>query len=132
MAEPSLFWPYGLPQSPSRSSYTRATGNNTIRTTMEFGPAKTRRRSSAQPSILTATYLLRGAQKELFLQFYEIVDCHASFWLPNPEDLSQYILVKIRASGDDQGATLSLLAPGVWSVPLTLEVHPHVPAKTRA
>lgn len=141
MAEPA-YWPSGLPHSPRRSAYSRSTGNNTVRTTMEFGPAKTRRRSSAQPSVLSATYYLmeRKAcpgmvepvdQKALFLTFYEIVDCHASFWLPDPENGKQYILVKIRASGEDQGVTLSAVAPGIWSVTLSLEVHALVPAKPR-
>lgn len=141
MAEPA-FWPSGLPQYPQQASYARSTGNNTVRTAMEFGPAKTRRRSSGQPSVISATYHLQERyrrkdigetvnQKDIFLRFYEIVDCHASFWLPDPDDGSQYILVKIRASDEDQGVQLTYKALWLWSLTLSLEVHPLVPAKSR-
>lgn len=139
MAEP-LYWPGGLPQLPSSSSYARATGNNTIRSTMEFGPAKTRRRSTAQPAIITATYLLLEDhpynnstvnQKELFASFYEVVDCHMSFWLPDPEDQSRYILVKIQASGNEKGVSIAYRSPRVWTLSVTLEVHQLVPSKVR-
>lgn len=142
MAEPAL-WPYGLPQFPLQNGYARSTGNNAVRTAMEYGPAKTRRRSSGKPSVMTATYLLREQyrrkdtgetvnQKDLFLQFYENVDCHASFWLPDPDDRSRYILVKIRASDEEQGVTLTYTVPTIWSLALSLEVHPLVPTKRRA
>lgn len=142
MAEPSIYWPAGLPQTPQRASYARAVGNNTTRTSMDYGPAKTRRRSSAQPTVLSAAYMLFESkidadtgdnvdQKKLFLDFFEVVDCQMSFWLPDPEDLTRYILAKIRASSDEQGFTLSYAGPGLWSVALTLEVHPLVPYKQR-
>lgn len=142
MAEPA-FWPSGLPQYPQQTSYARTLGNNTVRTAMEFGSAKTRRRSSGQPSVISATYLLQERylrkdtgetvnQKDMFLQFYEIVDCHASFWLPDPDNRSQYILVKIRASEEEQGVTLTYTTLWLWSLTLSLEVHPLVPAKRRS
>lgn len=134
MADP-LFWPEVLPQFPQQDGYTYSAPNNSLRTLMEYGPAKTRRVSAAGPAVLQATYVLftheniNGSavnQKAVFLEFYADVDCVMSFWLPDPEDRSRYVLVKIRPSGDDKGVDLTLIAPLVWSLTLSLEVYPRL------
>ena len=139
MAE-HLLWPELLPQFPIQDGYTVSAPNNSLRTTMEFGPAKTRRRTASSPTILQATYYLftheeiGGTvinQKALFMEFYSYVDCVMSFWLPDPENRSQYILVKIRASGEDKGVDVALIAPLVFSLTLSLEVFPRVPPQSR-
>ena len=136
-----LIWPGMLPQMPVRSGYTREFGNNSLRAQMEYGPAKTRRRSSAQPQTIKAEYLLREKpsvagndvnQKSLFEAFYHEVDCTGSFWLPNPEDGTQFILVRIKPASEDSGVRMSVVAPFIWKVELSLEVHPLVPPKPRS
>ena len=140
MAEP-MQWPVGLPQSPQRSGFSRGLANNAMRTTMESGPAKVRRRSSSNPCSLTATYILKDRmvcplggvvnQKALFEDFYAIVDCAMSFWVPDPEDSTRYILVRIMADADERGVSMTPLALHLWSVTLKLEVFANVPAKPR-
>lgn len=140
MAEPYM-WPARLPQSPRRSSYSRGLANNATRMAMEFGPAKVRRRSSSNSRLLTVTYMLNEQsmwdqgdgvnQKTLFDDFYGIVDCVMSFWLPDPEDATRCLLARIMADSEEQGVSMTLLAPHLWSVTLKLEVFPNVPTRPR-
>lgn len=130
MAEP-LYWPSGLPDIPL-SDYTHALGNNTLRSSMEFGPSKTRRRSSAAPSIHTVAYSMDVEQKALFEEFFTIVGGHMSFWLPDPENHDkQYVLVRIVPSSDDKAVEFKWQAANDYTLALTLEVHPLVPPKVR-
>lgn len=141
MAEPATYWPSGLPDVPL-GNYTHALGNNTVRTSMEFGPPKARRRSSSAPSYRTVSYALSKEadvegvaapvdQKALFEQFYAVVGGFASFWLPDPENLDQYILVRIVGASDDKAVEFNRDAEKEYTITLSLEVHPLVPAKPR-
>lgn len=142
MAEPRM-WPARLPDRPLKSDYSRGLANNTTRTDMEYGPAKTRRRTSAMPGQLNATYALQEKavfedlpepvdQKALFERFYLEVAGDLSFWLPNPEKQTEYILVRIIPQSEQSGLSITPFAPGVWKATLSLEVHALVPAKPRS
>ncbi len=137
MAE--YYWPASLPQSPLRANYAHGGANDAIRTEMEFGSAKIRRRSSANMRSLSLTYALDESkqysgeevnQKSIFLKFFEVVGCAASFWLPDPENSKRYIKVRIRPSGEGTSFEIRPLAHKVWSLPLQLEVWPYA-AKPR-
>ena len=129
------FWPESLPSAPSRSDFVQIAANNTISQKVDIGPARTRRRTSANISKRQVTYTLwenkdcRAGesvnQKQLFLDFYEIVDTNLSFWLPDPTDQSRFILVRITTQSEDEGPSMVTIAPGVWRVSFKLEVWPY-------
>ena len=131
----TYYWPESLPSAPNRSDFVQTTANNTLSQKVDIGPARTRRRTSANISKRQATYVLWEKrhcpggdvvnQKQIFLDFYELVDTNLSFWLPDPTNQSQYILVRIVAQGDDEGPSLVCMAPDVWTVSLKLEVWPY-------
>lgn len=138
MASPAE-WPSTLPIKPL-NDYEPSLPNNTIRADMELGPAKTRRRSSAQPKQAKVSYLLRRDavidgvvtdQKAVFEAFYEIVDCHMSFWLPEPEKRETDILVRILGASEDKGLTMQFESSMLYILTLDLEIHPLVPPRPR-
>ncbi len=129
------FWPDGLPSVPLLDDFLPGTANNTIRMSMEYGPAKIRRRASSGLQSLTCTYLLRrdalpgGAteqvdQLSLFYDFMETVE-GLSFWLPDPLDEARYIKVRIKPQSEDAGVTTPPKSASVWTVTLNFEVWPH-------
>jgi len=63
-------WPTGLPQAPSKDGLSEQAPNTVIRTPMEAGPTKVRRRFTAGIRPFTMTFLLTKAQVELLDGFY--------------------------------------------------------------
>ncbi len=63
-------WPTSLPQSPLQDSYRETAADNTIRTTMEQGPAKLRRRATSAVSKLAIGFILSPAQMNTLQSFY--------------------------------------------------------------
>lgn len=64
-------WPATLPQKPLDTGYSEKAANNAIRSKMEVGPAKSRRRISAGVREHKMQFLMTWAQIETFLTFYE-------------------------------------------------------------
>ncbi|MBU1567721.1 MAG: hypothetical protein KJ630_19115 [Proteobacteria bacterium] len=64
-------WPATLPQVPLVNGYSEKPANNSIRSKMDVGPAKSRRRISAGVREHKASYLLTSAQLTTFETFYE-------------------------------------------------------------
>ena len=69
MANPG--WPVSLPV-PLVQGITYTPGQNTIRTPMDAGPAKVRRRFTAVPETLAFNLVLTGAQVQVLQDFVEI------------------------------------------------------------
>jgi hypothetical protein len=63
-------WPTSLPQTPLLG-YSESGGSSTIRTTLDVGPAKTRRRYTAAPVNYAFSLHLSGAQLSILDTFYE-------------------------------------------------------------
>lgn len=129
------YWPDRLPDVPLLEGFQPGTGNNTIRTEMEHGPAKARRRTSSSMKPLTCAYDLRRDflspdatdrvdQLVLFYDFMEVVE-GLSFWLPDPLDQSRYIKVRVKPQSEDTGVTTPPESATLWTVTLNLEVWPH-------
>lgn len=64
-------WPGTLPQLPLIQSYKETTPNVTIRTTMDAGPAKVRRRFTAGVRTINVEFLLTSAQTQTLDDFYQ-------------------------------------------------------------
>lgn len=132
MAE--YFWPPDLPQRPRVPSFVKASGNNTIRSSMDMGPPKTRRRTSAAMGRLQCTFRLnrehvscgggeRIDQLALFFDFLEAVE-GMSFWLPDPLNPKEEIKVRIAPEGEETGVSAQAVSRTFFDVPLNLEVWP--------
>lgn len=58
----AIVWPVTLPLRPLVEGYSDAAPNNVLRTSVDIGPAKTRRRSAAAPYPITANFVLTASQ----------------------------------------------------------------------
>lgn len=63
-------WPETLPQSPLTEGFRETPANTTLRTEMETGPAKLRRRTTAAAATLSLAYLMGTAQLAALDVFY--------------------------------------------------------------
>jgi hypothetical protein len=63
-------WPAGLPASPLLDSFKEKAEDTVIRTEMEQGPAKLRRRTTAGVRTLSASFLVSKAQVVTLEDFY--------------------------------------------------------------
>jgi hypothetical protein len=64
-------WPASLPSLPLADGYREITSHSIVRTEMEQGPAKLRRRSTAAVSKLTLSYLLSTADIQALEEFIQ-------------------------------------------------------------
>jgi hypothetical protein len=67
---PTPVWPVSLPAHPLIDGYENRFAKNTIRTSMESGPDKLRRRGTAGVEPLTLRFHLTLAQLATFREFY--------------------------------------------------------------
>lgn len=63
-------WPPGLPQEIPQEGYRGTSADNVIRTAMDVGPPKTRRRSSARNRTFTVSFRFDQAEVTLFREFW--------------------------------------------------------------
>lgn len=64
-------WPSTLPQVPLQSGYEEGTIDTTIRSSMDVGPAKVRRRTSAGVRPIKFNFMLTSSELEDLIEFYE-------------------------------------------------------------
>ena len=79
-------WPLTLPQSPLMDGYTETPPENTIRTQMDVGPDKVRRRTTSNPRPIQCSYVLTGAQLTILDDFYtgDAAGGATEFDMPHP------------------------------------------------
>lgn len=63
-------WPTILPQSPLADSFRETLPDNLLRTDMDQGPAKTRKRSGAAPRLLSMQFLMSKSQVAALDDFF--------------------------------------------------------------
>lgn len=111
-------WPSELPQYPLADGWRETGPDNVVRTPMDVGPAKVRRRSTSAPWTATAAFRLTAAQLATFRAFLavDLADRSLSYDWAHP------------VSGADatwritEPPQLSPIAGGLyWRVDLTLE-----------
>lgn len=122
--EPTLFWPPGLPRAPLQSSYREQPPNLVLRTAMEYGPPKMRRRCSSNMTRFSVSYDLRPAQKTLLEAFLEL-SAGVSFWFPKPAAPDVEILVRYLPESEEGACSFAPNGPCRWSVTLNLEAWPY-------
>lgn len=64
-------WPMTLPQEPLAEGYRETPGDQTVRTQMETGRAKVRRRSSAAPVQIDMVFMMTKGQVGILESFFD-------------------------------------------------------------
>lgn len=115
-------WPATLPQHPLAAGYAETPGTNLLRTPMDAGPAKLRRRG-LRPDSLTVTYVVSAAQIETFEAFVaDTIRGTARFGWMHPR---KRVTVEARLVPDRDGSLYRLVpVGGWWHLSLSVEVLP--------
>lgn len=64
-------WPATLPQTPRREGFSRSKADARLRTSMDAGPDKVRRRYTSVPGLLACVFYMTTAQLATFDTFYD-------------------------------------------------------------
>ena len=119
-------WPATLPQKFNEEGYSEGMGKNLIRSNMDAGPAKVRRRTTSAVRPMSGTMQMTSTQLQDLVEFYETTIMHGSlpFEFPNPRDAGVLLvrfaddgLTDWRPNGYGEGEQM-------WSVPIRFEVLP--------
>ena len=86
-------WPVSLTQGPLLSSYQEEFPDILLRSTMDMGPAKVRRRFTAGVTKITASYILDATDLDTFETFYRttINSGATAFNYPHPRTLASVV-----------------------------------------
>ena len=115
-------WPVGLPQVPQKG-FSETGGALIVRTPMDGGPAKLRRRGK-MPAKLNVQFIMSTQQVSTLETFVNnTTKGVARFEFLHPRT-QQTVEVRMIPQGDGELYTLTYLAPGYWTVVSTFEVLP--------
>ena len=118
----AYIWPPSLPQSPQKG-FTETGGVLILRTPMDAGPAKQRRRGE-KPQVLQVSYVMTTEQTQVLEEFVKTtLQGTARFGLNHPR-LNTTVEVRIVPQSSGELYTFSYIAPGYWNVGLQLEILP--------
>jgi len=116
-------WPVALPQTPLAEGFGQALGPDTVlRTSMDQGPDKTRRRSTDGPVDFQARLVLTDAQRQVLVDFLrnDIADGALSFnWKDHTTGGAAVLKIVVPPV-----PALLALGGGLWSVTLPMEILP--------
>jgi hypothetical protein len=118
----SYVWPVTLPQA-VRVDYSESTGALILRTPMDAGPAKMRRRGQ-RPSKMRLGFFMTSTQVAALETFVlTTIKSTARFGFPHPRTGAQ---IEARLIPSDDGAlySISYSAPMEWTVDMEIEVLP--------
>lgn len=112
-------WPATLP-APLLSGYQEGQANNLLRTEMEVGPAKVRRRTQANVRPISFSLILDDAELEDLLEFYNtMTQCGAL-----PFDFTDVRTSDTLSCRFNSTLPFQPLGGGLYSVNISLEVLP--------
>lgn len=117
-------WPGTLPQRVEKG-YTESRGVLIIKTSMDAGPAKMRRRGQ-KPDMLNVSFLMTTTQiTDLETFVNDVLKGVARFGFPHPR-LTPTTYVETRLVPQDSGTLYSVdyVAPGYYKVAMQLEILP--------
>lgn len=118
----TYIWPTSLPQMPL-DSYSETIGVLTIRTPMDAGPAKMRRRGT-KPDKLSVQYNMSTTQVATLRTFVQdTLKGTIRFGYTHPRT-GHVVEVRIVPQGDGELFSVSYILPNYWQVSLELEVLP--------
>lgn len=113
-------WPAGLPQRPLADGFTESPVSAVIRTEMDVGPAKMRRRYTAEVRVYNMGLLLTTAQVATLQTFYEstLAGVDPFDWVDHRTGAAASYRFRSPPSYFEAGA------PDYWRTTLDLEVLP--------
>lgn len=115
-------WPAVLPQVPQRG-FSESIGLNILRTPMDMGPAKQRRRSN-RPSTMSVSFLMTTTQVAALENFcFNTIRGVARFNFVHPRTGSS-VEVRVVPQQDGELFKVQYTAPTYWTVTLNLEILP--------
>lgn len=118
----TYIWPLTLPQKPN-TNYSESGGVLILRTSMDAGPAKMRKRG-VRPSPLQLTFDMSTAQVEVLETFAkDTLQGTARFGFPHPRT-GDIVEVRIIPQGDGGLFNIGYIMPERWSVSIQFEVLP--------
>lgn len=114
-----MAWPSTLPM-PLLDGYLTSPGAEAVRTDMESGEARVRRRSVAAPDSLKLAWILDAAQMQIFRAYWDVELAAGAAWCDMTIDVGDGVEQKsVRIIGQYQAARIS---PGHWKVSCEAEV----------
>lgn len=123
-------WPLDLPQAPQRDGWSDTAPNNLLRSEMESGPMKVRRRGNAKPHTAKATYVFTDEEADVFERFaLETLAGGAiafDWWHPT---LRRYVRARLAPEGDGLFSKQYWGGTYAWQYSLTFEYWPDVPVE---
>lgn len=115
-------WPTTLP-SPLRSGYGIQTQDATVRTDMDVGPARVRRRTTSAPDTVTLSWLFDASQMAVFRAFWEGDWNYGSSWVYIPlRDGWSSAMVSIECRPNPSTFKAAPASVTHWQVDMTVEV----------
>lgn len=114
------FWPTSLPQAPDKDGYNENPGEQSIRSSMDVGPPKVRRRNTAAIGAIACKFTMTGAQTGLLDTFYVSTVLGGSLtfdWVHPRTGISRTMRLKARPTYTPMGAD-------VWEANCEFEVLP--------
>jgi hypothetical protein len=118
----TYIWPISLPQSPQKN-FAETGGALILRTPMDSGPAKQRRRGKLA-SKMTLSFIMTSAQVTTLENFVtNDIKGTARFGFTHPRT-NQVVEVRIIPSPEGEMYTASYLAPGYYNISTTFEILP--------
>ena len=114
-------WPLTLPQKFLRSSYAEGMGDGLLRSKMDIGPAKVRRRSSAAPRPLEVTARMTVTQVRTMRTFVSGTLLGGALPFSIPDPLGGGALLMVRLAEMPRWTAVSDV---IYDVSLSLEVLP--------
>lgn len=122
-------WPTSLPQKPLVDGYKRVLPNNLIRSSMDTGSDKVRKRGRFKPQEISASYVLTAAQRNTLESFVHdnLAEGAICFNWPHPE-LNKLVRARLKASQDGILEFSPYRDTTRWSVTLKIEIWPEVTA----
>lgn len=114
-------WPPTLPQRFLASDYSDALPDNVIKTQMDAGPPKRRRKTTANIRMISGSMIMTTDQWEDLVDFFQnTIKEAAPFNLPEPGNDAVGILVVVFSTPPQR----QYFSPGRWNVSLRFEVQP--------
>lgn len=118
----AYIWPETLPQTPN-TDYSETNGVLVLRTSMDAGPAKMRRRGS-RPNTMQVAFEMSTAQVEILRAFvHDTLKGTARFGFTHPRT-NEIIEVRIVPQQDNTLFSIGYILPDYWRISMQLEILP--------
>lgn len=114
-------WPVTLPQNLLADGYGESPPDTLLRSSMDVGPAKARRRSTAGVRPVTGKIKLISSELDIFLEFYNTTLLSGSLRFSWTEPRDNSIPVEMRFA---ELPEISAIDPGTYEVGMKLEILP--------